>query len=331
MTDQKRFQYLLERFRKLDAGNNPYRFSVVALFDDPQTPQFQCANKEKGAQKLEDAVMSAVKSLKPDSFRIDKYPNSSAETPDESVEIRVTNRSGSEKAVTAKQEKAAKESKEKDRSVIDKLDEYLSRLESVENERVSLMREKEVLNAEKVSLLGSINDQNIEKVRHEHKLAMIEFRHDLDIQERERKIRELEEEISDLQTQLTEALGIVDDYQQRIEREGKLESSARDITALAKGALSVAPGLMKIANQFGLGGIASALADDGGDHTLPSSADSQGMAGEETDNARFENIQEIVRYCNNLSDSDLEGFMLLTKEFEKNPSSLKEFIGLVKP
>ncbi len=331
MTDQKRFQYLLDRIRKLDAASAPYRFSVIALYDDPSTQPFQCSNKEKGSQRFEEAILSAVKSLKPDALRVEIFPNSSAEAPNETIEIRVSGKNATGEKLSGKPEKMSREAREKERSVIDKLDEYLARLNAVDQERNGLIAEKEALNKEKISLLGSLNDQNIEKIRHEHQLAMINFTNDLKIQEKDRLIHELEGEITDLQEQLQDALKIVDDYQARIEREGKLESSARDITALAKGALSVAPGLMKIANQFGLGGLATALADDPGpEQSLPASTDGEGMSGSEAENARFEKIQEIVQFCNNLSDSDLEGFLAITREFEKNPQTLKEFINLVK-
>jgi len=324
MTDKGRFQFLVERFKKLDATSNPtYKFMVTALFDDPSQPPFACTGKERGASRLEEAVLSAIKGLKPDAVKVDKYPNSTAETPDESNVFRVT--SSDKTTEKPPKQKAQRIFKENDRSIEEKLEQYMAGIDAANSERQALYTEK-------LNLLGSVNENNLDKIRHEHQLAMLTFQHELEKKELERTIKEREEENADVASQLQEALGMLDTHNKRFEREGKWENSARDITALAKGAFSVAPGLMKIANQYGLGGLAAALTDDSlsVEGMLPSPEGSSiEVTEDQTQGEKFSKIQSVINFCNELSETDLSGFLVIVREFEKNPSSMKDIFELL--
>ena len=325
MTDKSKIQFLTDRFKKLDANNNAtYKFSVTALYDDPDQQPFTCALRERGAVKLEEVIAQAIKNLKPDSLRVDTYATSTAENPQETNVFRISPSRNSQPV-----QKAEKAPKEKERSVADKIEEYLAKLEDVRNQQQTVLKEKEALYNQNINLLGSVNESNLDKVRHEHQIAMINLKHELEVKELERKIAELEEELSDTGSQLTESLGIISEHQKRIDREGKLENSARDITAIAKGALSVAPGLMKLAGQYGLGGFATALTDDSSaqEGMLPSS-ENQTMEGADSD--KFAKIQAVMQFCNALSEDDLDGFITIVQGFEKNPGTMKDIIGLMK-
>ncbi len=331
MTDKGKFQFLVERFKKLDATSNPtYKFMVTALFDDPSQPPFACTGKERGAAKLEEAVTAAIKGLKPDAVKVDKYANSTAETSDESNVFRVT--SGDKTTEKPLKQKTQRVQKENDRSIEDKFEQYMAKIDAANSERHVQSKEREALYTEKLNLLGSVNENNLDKIRHEHQIAMLTFQHELEKKELERTIKEREEENADVASQLQEALGMLDTHNKRFEREGKWENSARDITALAKGAFSVAPGLMKIANQYGLGGLAAALTDDSHsvEGMLPS-PDGSSIEGTEdqTQGEKFAKIQSVINFCNELNETDLSGFLVIVREFEKNPSSMKDIFELL--
>ena len=326
MIDKSKFHFLIDRFKKFDSAKQPtYKFTVTALYDDPEQQPFTCALRERGAEKLEEVVSSAIKNLKPDSIRVEKFMDSKAQEPEETNILRITPNEG-DKTPRVKPDRPAKE---KERGIIEKIDEYLSKLDVVSSQQQAMSKEKEALYNHNVSLLGSVNENNLDKIRHEHQIAMLSFKHELEVKELERQIKEKDEEYLDITAQLTEAIEMLDEHNKRIEREGKLENSARDFTALAKGALSVAPGLMKIAGKYGLSGLASALMDDSHDQSTPSSTEGANQETDMVQDEKFSKIQQIIQFCNGLSDDDLSGFLLIVREFEKKPASMRDIIGLI--
>jgi|GEM_PF-3055994 len=316
MVDQSIFQMLLKRLESYESSQRTYSFTAIAEFDDPEKEDFILGRLVVGSKLFNDHILDAEKTLKPNRIRVIIYTGAQGKNEESNTIIRVT-KAKEEKSSSPAQEPREEKSSKKEKNLNERLDELLSKIDSDSHE--------------KIRLNGIINDSKIDEITKNYQKDLLIFKHDLALQKKDREISELKKQIGELEDEIEETTNLLGKFQGQIEKEGRLESSARDITSIAKGIFSVAPGLIKVAEKHmpGLGGIAKALIDDSLPTDQPEPGIGGGLENAESENPRITKIKTVIEYCQSLSDEDMDKLLMIIESFEKNPGSLSDYINII--
>lgn len=307
MDDYKhRIQIAKNTIGNYDRQEKDYCITVTAEYED-STKNFKIISAEKGLERFDEAISEAINHLKAEKihFVIYKGKKENPSNIDNDVTIEISENSPAEK----------------------------SRFQQG-NQQLDLL-EKVTALLEKNEQLGSIaaaEKSKVTELKHEKERDLLEIKHEIQIDRLNQQIKKLTEDNTDLSSDLTEATKEIEKFQDIYGTEQKLEKGARNFTAILKGAVAMAPGLIGYAQKFapGLGGLAQALINDGGSPTeivspTTTTADTNNLSG-----PQFEQMQRVLTFTQGLSPEETILFMELIDLIDKDRSILYQLNKILK-
>ena len=199
---------------------------------------------------------------------------------------------------------------------------------SVPREITDLLSKFDQILQKNEALNGIVNDekQSNSKQLHQDQITILELKHEVALDNLKREIAEKNTHIAELEAEVKEAADSLEKFEEMYGREQKMESGARTTTAILRGILSVAPGLVKYASNLapGLGGLAGALVDDNGGAGAIAAPSAEGQPPK-----NLQAMQRVMLFMQALSDEEIALFLAIITAFENDKSTLSGVADLV--
>lgn len=305
MDDYKhRIQIAKNTIGNYDRNEKDYCTTVIAEYEDPGK-NFKIISGEKSLERFEWAVNEAITNLKAEKihFIIYKGKKENPMNIDNDVTIEIPEHSPTEKT---RNEQGSQQ--------LDLL------------AKVTALLEKN----EQLGSIAAAEKSKVTELRHEKERDLTGIKHEIEIDRLNNQIKKLEEDNADLSSDLSEATKELEKFQEIYGTEQKLEKGARNFTAILKGAVAMAPGLIGYAQKLapGLGGLAQALISDGG--AVPEVAPGADMPTGDLSGPQFQQMQRVLTFTQGLTPEETEMFLQLLDLIEKDKSVFAQIIGILK-
>jgi len=306
-----KIQLAQKNIRANDKAGKPYCFSIIAEFKEPGKEDFKVVKGAIGDRAFTDNINLAIKQLKANRLRIFIYKGKTenADKIDDTIVIELPDAPAQSMTATRQ------------------TDDVLSRIDV-------LIKQNETFLQQNQQLSGVVEQKTVQlsDMQHTHERDLLGIKHEIELTRLNEALAKKSAEINELTAELKEATTELTKFQEIFSTEEKLEKGARTTTAILKGVLSVAPGLIKYAQTNGLGGLATALISDGEEGPQQAN-EPQGPGDEpivEIDAEKFQKTQAVLGFTQSLSEVELEQFIFIIGKIDGNKKLLETLTEMLK-